>query len=299
MSEQGKNESVLFRSMVIILVASFAVLPLVFFGGSPEWARWDASQANAYFKQGRTEDAIYQLRDAIRKSPRDPVLKLTLAERLIELEKADEALVLTDEVLDDYSDNINAMQIKSRSQQRLGDFEAALETEIEIDDYLHAYLRDSQRLNALAYARALAKKDLHLAKEEIETAVASLNRAVAWSSERGSPLRLQVKAIILAALVSRSCDSRDEPLKVLSNEIDFYRERTSEVRKVLTNVLYEETGSAFPVRQDKQIRNDRLELRFFEAQLANLLSCRALLWQDLEQTERCLSRSPRGQNAGR
>ena len=107
------SENGIVRWLVVLLVASVAVLPMISYGCSPEWARWDATQANAFFRIGETEDALYQLRDAIKKSPRDPVLKTTLAGRLIELEQAAEALELTDEVLEVYPDNAQAMQILS------------------------------------------------------------------------------------------------------------------------------------------------------------------------------------------
>jgi len=281
------KESILTRFLVISLVASIAVIPMTFYGCSPEWARWDASQANAFFKQGETADALYQLRDAIKKSPRDPVLKLNLADRLIDLKEPAEALLLANEVLEAYPDNINAMRIKSRAEQRLGDFEASLQTEIEIGENLHVSLRKHYSLNALAYARALAKIDLPLAKEDIETAAVGLGRATGWAGDRDSPLRLDVNGVILAALVSRHCDAQQEPLAVLSDKIESLRGDVLELQNDLAAALYKEANKDFPVRPNSILKVRRLELRFFETQLANLLSCRALLYQDLEKKEQC------------
>ena len=281
------SESSLVRFLVIALVASFAVVPMTFYGCSPEWARWDASQANAFFKEGETYEALYQLRDAIGKSPRDPVLKLTLAGRLIDMDQADEALQLAIDVLEVYPDNIRAMEIKSRSEQLLGDFEAALETQVEIDENLHVSLRKFHSLNMLAYARALANKDLNLAKDDIETAVLSLNRITSWEGDCDTPLRLEVKGAILAALVSRRCDARQEPLAIMTDQIGPLRETAAELRNDLAGAVYKEAGKMFPVRQDGPIKSRRQELRFFETQLACLLSCRALLYQDLGETEKC------------
>lgn len=287
MSEPTVKESRLLRAVAIVFVASFAMLPMLLFGCSPEWARWDASQANAFFKQGETSDALYQLRDAIRKSPRDGVIKLTLAERLIELDQPQESLVLCAEVLDVYPDSIHAMQVKSRAQQRSGDFAAALATELEIDEWLQAYRRDSSRLNAIAYARVLANKDLPLAKEGIETAIANYNRALGWSASSNAPLHFQVKATVLASLVSRSCGMQNESLQVLDHEIAFYRATADGARDVLTGLVYDQASTAFPLRKDKSLRERRRELRFAETQLATLLSCRALLLQDLGESEPC------------
>lgn len=285
MSEVKENGLV--RFVVIALVASIGLLPMVFYGCSPEWARWDASQANAFFRKGETSDALYQLRDAIRKSPRDPVLRLTLAKRLIELDRPTEALDLCNEVLDVYSDNISAMQTKSEAEQRMGDFEASLETQLKINKNLHAYLRKSHSLNGLAYARALAGKDLHLAKEDIDAAVNDLNGITGWPMKGGSGLRLEVKAIIVAALISRWCDAQGEMFDVMESEIDSLRDIANLLRSDLTEEVYDRAQDAFPVRQNLRMRNRRQELRFFETQVAALLSCRALLFQDLGKTEQC------------
>ena len=288
MTQPAPKESRLVRSVAIVFVASFAVLPMVLFGCSPEWARWDASQANAFFKQGETSDALYQLRDAIGKSPRDPVIKLTLAQRLIELEEPQESLVLCAEVLEAYPDNMHAMQVKSYAQQRIGDFEAALKTEMEIEDWLRVYRGDS-RLNEMAYARGLANKDLPLAKAGIETAIAKYNRAVGWRGDKELPIDFRIKATVLASLVSRSCEMQDESLQVLSRQVVFYRKKVDTLRGDLAEIVYQQAGIAFPVREGFSGRDQRRELRVAEIQLATLLSCRALLLQDLGERERCRS----------
>ncbi len=280
-----KKENGLIRFIVIALVASIAMLPMVFYGCSPEWARWDASQAHAFFREGETSDALYQLRDAIRKSPRDPVLKLTLANRLIEMDESVEALNLANLVLDVYPDNISAMETKYKAEQRMGDFEASLETQLEIHKNLHAYMRKSYSLNALAYARGLAGKDLHLAKEDIDAAIQDLNRSTYWSGNRETRLHLEVKAIILAALISRCCDASEATLEVLGDEIDSLHEIADFLRDDLRKEVYGKSGDQVPIEQDSKIRNRRQQLRSFETQIAHLLSCRALLYQDLGKTE--------------
>lgn len=258
---------------------------MIMYGCSPEWARWDATQAHAFFKEGETSDALYQLRDAIKKSPRDPVLKTTLAERLIEIDQETEAIELTDQVLEVYPDNANAMQIKALAQKSLGDFEASLETELEIDKHLHAYSRGTSSLNRLAYARALAGKDLHLAKEDIEVAISNLNRYLTWPGDNG--LRLRVKATALAAMVARYCDGKKEAIETLTHQIDFYRKLVDESNRALTSRVYGDTKGNFPIR--KSMLAQRQKLRFYETQAGALLSCRALLYQDSGLSELCRS----------
>ena len=283
MSRPAENGIV--RWLVVLLVASVAVLPMISYGCSPEWARWDATQANAFFRVGETEDALYQLRDAIKKSPRDPVLKTTLAERLIEIDRGDEALKLSGEVLEVYPDNAQAMKIKSLAQKSLGDFEASLETELKIDKHLHAYGRDASSLNQLAYARALANTDLHLAKEDIDIAITALNRGLTWPS--AEELSLEVKATMLASMVARSCDAQEEAIDAISEQVKSWRERLAAAKTELTGLVFNDLDDSFPIRQDIGMLRRRQNLRSFEAQAAALLSCRALLYQDIGDMENC------------
>ena len=193
------RETTITRLLIVSAVASIALVPMIFYGCGPEWARWDATQANSYFLQGETSDALYQLRDAIQKSPRDPVLRLTLAERLIDIKKPEEALELTNEVLEVYPDNANAYRIKSLSQQHQGDFQGALRTQLEYDE-LHATRRSFSNLNQIAYLRALANEDLHLAKRDIETVVATASQFLNWNDSEY--LTYPVKATVVACLLS-------------------------------------------------------------------------------------------------
>jgi tetratricopeptide (TPR) repeat protein len=268
-----------------MLVASVALVPMVFYGCSPEWARWDATQAHAFFREGETDDALYQLRDAVKKNPRDPVLKTTLAERLIEIDQAEDAIELSNEVLEVYPGNAKAMEIKSKAHKNLGEFETSLEIELEIDKQLHAYRRDVDSLNQLAYARALAGKDLHLAKRDIENAIVKMNRQLRWEGDNG--LIAEVRAVVLASMVARSCNAQEDAIPLISSLIDFYREKITSRTASLTDFIYKEADASFPIRNNSAMKKRRQELRLYESQAASLLSCRALLYQDLGKPDLC------------
>ncbi len=280
------RETTITRLLIVSAVASIALVPMIFYGCGPEWARWDATQANSYFLQGETSDALYQLRDAIQKSPRDPVLRLTLAERLIDIKKPEEALELTNEVLEVYPDNANAYRIKSLSQQHQGDFQGALRTQLEYDE-LHATRRSFSNLNQIAYLRALANEDLHLAKRDIETVVATASQFLNWNDSEY--LTYPVKATVVACLVARCCDMNDAAIDAVSPQIDSFQTKIRAARNELTKRLYSETQNAFPIRENSGLNNRREQLRFYEQHAAVLLSCRALIYQDLGDLQRCQS----------
>ncbi len=278
------GETATVKLLIISTVASIAMIPMIIYGCVPEWARWDATQANMFFRLGETDDALYQLRDAVRKSPRDPVLKLTLAERLIEANQPKDALDLADEVLAVYPNNANAIKIKSLSQQTQGNFADALETQLEYDKKLHASNRGTLSLNDLAYFRALAGKELHLAKRDIEGVVVAANRRVNWKGSEG--LTYPVKATVLASLVSRCCDMQKEALWTISQQIDVLQKKIANAQIELTRDTYEAAQGSLPIRQnDVTVRRQRL--RRYETHAAVLLSCRALIHQDLGDPISC------------
>ena len=269
------KEHFLIRGIVIAAVASIAVLPLTLYGCGPEWARWDATQANMYFQQGKTEEALYQLRDAIRKSPRDPVLKLTLAERMIEIDKPDEALELADEVLKVFPDNKKASDVISLAFCHKGDFKAALNSKLEF----------GADLNLLAYFRGLANTDLHLAKEDIEDVLHQQNQYISWPGD--DELNLDVKATVLAAMVARCCDSSEHAIATISPQIEILRTQIRDAKLQLTKHVYQLTQDAFPVRPNNGLLGRQRKLNIFERRAAALLSCRALLHQDLGDLKQC------------
>lgn len=270
-----KPENRFLRLFVIAAVASIAIAPLTFYGCGPEWARWDATQANMYFRRGETEDALYQLRDAIRKSPRDPSLKLNLAKRLIEIDQPEEALDLANQVLEVFPDNANAVSIISSAYQHLGDFKSALQA--------------SRRIiaggNELAYYRALAKTDLPLAKEDIESVIESQNRYISWQGDE--ELSLGVKATAMASMVARCCDLREEAIATISQQVGVLRSQVQESQLELNEHIYGLTQDSFPVRQDSATLRLQKNLNRHERRLAVLLSCRALLHQDLGNMSNC------------
>lgn len=282
MSDNKENRFV--RMIVIVAVASFAVLPLTMYGCGPEWARWDATQANMYFRLGETEDALYQLRDAIRKSPRDPVLKLTLAQRLIEIDKHDEALELANQVLEVFPDNAEAIEVISSAYQEKGDFKSALAANLDFYKS-QSFRRDMSDLNMLAYRRALAKTDLHLAKADIEEVVRAQNRSFAWTGD--DELDLCVKATVLAAMVSRCCDAEQDAIEVISPQVEELRLRILFANRLLSSEVYSLSRDSFPVRQNEGVLKRQQLLDKFERRAAALLSCRALLYQDAGDLVNC------------
>jgi len=273
--------------IVVAVVSSFALVPICFYGCGPEWARWDAAQAMQFYDRGETKDALYQLECAVEKSPRDPVIKLLLARGLMRAGKSSEGLAVTEQVLEQYPNNRSALLAKSECQQRCGDFIGGLETYQLYEDSNKSFVSDVNSWNQLAYYRALAKKDLHLASDDIDRVVKSRSRE-RWAC---GDLSLAQKSIVAAAIISRSTgvlDSVLEELELQINATDYLVnvKRTSLIEQIYDKVQTEPT---FTETMSDPIRDARYTLRSHEESLAVLLTCRALIYQDLGETGFCLN----------
>ena len=105
-------------------------------------------------------------------------------------------------------------QLHLRVLEENGQFAAAL-------DWLQARIdpqqpRSESDLNRMAYARALANRDLGLALEEIELAVFGAERQALL----GTPARLELVSLLSAALLARNAEERSQCLELVNVEIE-------------------------------------------------------------------------------
>ena len=147
------------------------------------------------------------------------------------------------------------------------------------DKKLDANQRGAGSLNQLAYFRALANKDLHLANQDIETAVRATTRNLGWKDDSG--LTLPVKATVLATLVARCCNANEEAIKVLTPQIGAIQSQIKQSKDRLTESVYRDSQQSIPVKESSRTSGFRKTLRAYENQAAHLLSCRAIVFRDL------------------
>jgi len=154
---ENPQENLLTRAALVSGFCAVLLIPLLAYGCGPEWARWDAAQAVMAYEQGDVEGAIEQLTAAVEKSPRDPSLKLSLAEKLIESNQPFKAERVCDEILERFPDNDRALVRKVNSQQAQGNFKIALDTFNQRAKARSWLISDSyERLNQRAYFRSLS-----------------------------------------------------------------------------------------------------------------------------------------------
>ena len=271
--------------LTVAVLASIALVPLVVFGIGPEMARWDAAQAETFFRQGETEDALYQLRSAAQRSPRDPVLQLLLANHLIESDDPEGGIELANKVLERYPGHRRALETLARGDQKLGDFDGALKAMERFAQSVNTSSMDVGMLNNLSYFQALAKSDLSLASANMDRAIAALT-AQEWSLNIES---LPVRSLIASVIVGRHCNGQDDVQKLLNQEIERRDAEIYSLRSQTIKTVYRNSREEFPFYEppDSRVRLTRELLRKQEESLAALLTCRALLHQDAGRESLC------------
>ena len=261
-------------------VAGFSLLlllPLMMYGCGPEWARWDAAQAVIAYDSGDIEHSIFQLTTAVERSPRDPRLKISLAQKLIESGRGKEAEVLCDEILARFPDNDTALVVKANSQQAQGNFRQALDTfNLRSRKGNWTIGRSYHQLNERAYFRALAEVQLDDAKEDINAACA----IVSQSSFGSLPweLGLYQRSLASCGIVAMKIGMTKPAVEHLSEAIDDLRRMLQRLEDELNREIVESAIEEYPPTREisKRLNRFRNVIGNSEQTLATLLTVRAL-----------------------
>jgi len=276
------QENLLTRTAVVSGFCAVLLIPLLAYGCGPEWARWDAAQAVMAYEQGDVQGAIEQLTAAVEKSPRDPSLRLSLAEKLIESNQPFQAERVCDEILTQFPDNEPALIRKANSQQAQGNFRKALETFKQRAKARSWLISDSFfKLNERAYFRALANVELENAKDDIDAAI---SRVVDLGFGRlDHSVSILSRSLIVSALIGRQIGMAEVAIERLTPMIDRLRVATHTATTRLNQKIIEQSLLEFPPRAEVLKSNNDLRsaIRILEKTLALLLTTRALCYQDL------------------
>ncbi len=272
--------------LVLALFTALLLIPLTYYGFSGERARWKLAQARLLEVDGQPLDAIDQLEAARALTPGDDELQLELSRLLMQHGQADRALALIDQVLDNNRESRRAMEMKANCLVYLGRTEEALTTAKQtFGDTSPGQNENPHRLNYRAYFRALAGKELGVARREIDRAGDRTAKEMWWLD--GLPMSLKDQTLVATAMVARHVDQAETILPVLDRRIEFYEDLIVAADRRLPAVVYQNLMSDFPMtsKQESQVRREVITIRAEERFLAILLSVRALINQDLDRRE--------------
>jgi len=282
-NQSSSNENSLARRLVIAGFSSLLLLPLIMYGCGPEWARWDAAQAVIAYDRGDIDQAIFQLSTAVERSPRDPSLKISLAEKLTESGRGSEAEELCDEILARFPDNDPALIAKAHSQQSQGNFRLALDTFNRRARQRNWTIgRRPDKLNERAYFRALAGVQLEDAKQDIDIACALISQSsfgnLPWS------LGLFQRSLAASGIVAMEIGMTQQAVPQLSEAIDSLRRLLHKSNIELNREIVRLSAGEYPPTQKNANSQNEFRdvIRASEQTLATLLTVRALVYQQLD-----------------
>ena len=271
------------RFWICRLSVLIAVVTFLFCGCDAESAKWDLAKSRNLYQSNDLDGCIELLESAHQKAPQDNVVKLELAKRYAENGQGALGIGLCNEYLKQYPEDFDGYRVRADCWPYLGRFDEALA------DYKRSLMehvsRDASDLNGLAYHRALANKELARATDEIQEAIERVEVALAG---RGVGITLAVQTLVAAGLVSRHIEQRESSLRMLNQWIESYEKKLALTTEVLKTRV---TGLLFYQDQlSKDEENKLLELRInLQRQtesLAAMLVIRALLYEDLGQTQK-------------
>ena len=281
---RGKFDHPVATALTLVFFACLVLVPTLL---RHEPLKWQASQAMVQYESGDRDPAIASLQQVALKLTGDQHIQFTLVEWLTENGRADEAIEHCNRHLEHTPESATWLKFRRESECGAGDFQAAWQTHQELKLLKAQSLsRSAEDLNEQAYFRALAGQDLPIAWSEIRQAVAKVSYD---SGIPGFKVPLPSQAIIAASLLSRHVEAQSIVLPELNRRIDDVRKVLEDRERLLVDSLEELSKESFPLNESREelIEDVRLKVDFHRRELAFLTVCRALLFEDQGDHDRC------------
>lgn len=274
------------RFLVPLMFFGLVLIPVLYYGYYSELARWKAARGELIYKQGDATTGIQFLEESVELAPHDNGLQLQLASKLMEHGRAEQALEIIEAVIGKSVDPQPALRLKANCLLYLDRPEEALITLKNISDYLMPVDFDEPiRLNELAYFRALAKKELEIAEENIRDAISIFEKQIWLLDKEAMPLIDQT--LVATTLIARQVQRYDLVEVLLKRQIEVNFERLRQLRNQNNDTIYTLMGGRLSLSESVESNIWYRQLLDFSQQqsLSVLLAVRALVFQDLGQTE--------------
>ncbi len=291
MSDQQRASigAALKQLVVPFVFVALVAIPILYYGWNSEMARWTAARAEILYRNGEVPSAISMLKKAVERAPHNVDLQLLLAGKLMSHQQADQALAIIDDAIARSADPQPALRSKAECLVYLDRSSEALATLKSLSDYVTSLDFDEpERLNELAYFRALAGEELESAKDNIDKAIQSLQIRTWWLD--GFPMPLLDQTILAATMIARRVDQPMIVLKMLNERIDVNADLIAKLDQESSSFVYRCMSEGFPIKPQYEQDVKTIQQTKYSARqvLSLLLSVRALVWQDLGRQEDAL-----------
>ena len=276
------------KYVVIVSFVGLALLPVAYYGANSEFARWKAARAELLYQQGKPEDGLELLNLAVEQAPHDQNLKLNLAEKLMRSGQADRALELIDSVIEYSANPRPAIEAKASCLMYLQRADEALTYIKSAADYLEPNeYQQPLRLNQLAYFRALAKKELNQAQDDISKSIKSTEEQL-WWSDKYLPMSLADQTLVSTVIVSLQIEAEGE-LNALSKRIEELRTEINEMQNELSRGVYALVSDDLELTDETQTKLHFKQFHLLSNRhvLSILLVVRALVYQERGRQLEC------------
>ncbi len=281
---QKKSDHPVATALTLIFFACLVFAPVLI---QHEPLRWQAAQAMLQYDAGNRDDAIKSLQQIALKTPDDGYVQTRLVYWLSENGQAEKAIKHCEQQLVRNPDSQDWLELRRHAECEAGDFKAAWQTFQELKTIrTQRVSRTSDELNEQAYFRALADEDLKTAAAEIQTAVST---ATSRSAGADFLVPLPSQALIAAGLLSRRTGSQSVVLPQLNRRIEIAERALEDRENSVGASLAQYSVKSFPPseQQESSLDEMRSSIEFRRRELAFLMVCRALMFEDLDQPERC------------
>ena len=270
------------RFIVPTLFIGLVAIPVLYYGLNSEIARWKAAQAQLCYEGGDFEEAIGLFEESVELAPHDNELQLRLAEKLMVHQRASEALERIERVIANSIDPQSAMRLKATCLLYLDRTNEALLTLKSISDYLTPRDFDEpNRLNDLAYFRALAGTELVIAQDNIDQAIEVFEKRI-WPFDP-TPMPLLDQTLAATAMIARKVGLEDSIFDLLNRRIEIGFESLRQISNKNSKSIYDSMSRRLSMSEDDEttiwyrqhVRNSH------QQHLSYLLTLRALMHQDM------------------
>ena len=301
-SSPGGQRSWIFQVLTIGVVLAFVGLPIFFNGGlKSERAQWNAARAARLYRTGQQQTAVEMLAVAAADSD-DPLLDIQLAQWQRELKDCDSAIATCDSILDRFGVDsgrertvevrLDAKAIKVvRHAIRLKAECLILKDQKELALLLISELgasydaeeqEEPEHKNEMAYYRALCGRELKQAERDIRSVVYKPRESVGLDR-----MSFTGQVCFSIGLVARYTDQRELAVKSISNRIEQLKLESELFSNKMNLTLYALMKRFVPLDSElySQSNNDRKRIEFVVDELATLRAVKALLLEELGQSE--------------
>lgn len=270
-----------------LTLAFFACLVLVPAMFQHEPLRWQAAQAIVEYENGNRVDAIESLEQLAPQLEGDGYLQTKLFYWFLKNGQSEKAIEHCDRQFELNPKSLDWLTLRMEAECEAGEFAAAWQTFQQRRSLAPQHVsRSPNELNEQAYFRSLAGVDLELAAVEIQQAISSVTETRELPNFQ-LPLRSQ--ALVAAGLLARESESQLALLDPLGRQIKVARQALANHESLVVGALAEIGPESFPptTSQESAFDSDREKIEFHRRELAFLLVCRALLFENLGRHERC------------